>query len=113
VSNSSTGLSDAELSVAAVSPKKAAALLDVSLSTIYSLINRQEVVRYLAGDNRRITVSSIRAYQDRCCAASNTPDGPLKNAKADKAAPLGTVAARQKRRERAAARQTSVSADPA
>jgi hypothetical protein len=55
----STGLSDYERLV--VSPRRAKHMLDCGNTRIYELIKSNELVSYLDGRARKITVESIRA----------------------------------------------------
>ena len=45
-----------------VSPKRAATMLDVGLSTLYQLLGSGELEHYLDGKFRRITTASIHDY---------------------------------------------------
>ena len=49
----------------AVKPKAAAIMLDVSVSTLYELMNAGELKSYRDGASRKILVSSIHDYVER------------------------------------------------
>jgi excisionase family DNA binding protein len=53
-----------------VSPKRAADLLDIGITTLYQLIASGEIDSYKEGKSRKITVCSIRARVDRQLARS-------------------------------------------
>jgi excisionase family DNA binding protein len=54
----------------AVNPKRAAFMLDCSLSRIYELMAQGELENYLDGRNRRITVETLKAFIARRLAAT-------------------------------------------
>lgn len=56
----------------AVKPKGACQMLDCGLTRLYQLLNAGELVSYRDGGSRKITVASIREYQARRIAASQT-----------------------------------------
>ena len=62
MSQMSTGIGQDEVRPLVCSPARAAKLLDVSVSTVYALMNSGELDHFLDGKNRRITTSSIEAY---------------------------------------------------
>ena len=59
----STGLSDCERLV--VSPRRARHMLDCGNTRLYELLKNQELVSYLDGRSRKITVELIRLYITR------------------------------------------------
>jgi hypothetical protein len=108
VSISSTGLSDIEFGLASVSLEKARAILDVSLTYLYDLVNRGEagggLASYLEGNRRKIPLASIARYQKRLLEASagDGTKGPTKlTGKIEKASKAGLVAVRKRRLEKA------------
>jgi excisionase family DNA binding protein len=60
-----TGFGRNEVRPLVCSPKRAAQLLDVSLSLIYALMGAGELEHFVDGKARRITTSSIEAYVAR------------------------------------------------
>jgi hypothetical protein len=99
-------LSDAELALAAVSPKKAAVILDCSDTYLYDLLDKGEagggLTSYLDGGRRKVLLASIARYQARLLAASTTPQGPVKNhGKIAKASQAGLNAVRERRLQKA------------
>jgi excisionase family DNA binding protein len=58
----STGLGRDEVRPLVCAPKRAAQLLDVSLSMVYQLMTAGELEHFLDGKSRRITTSSLEAY---------------------------------------------------
>ena len=56
----------------AVSPKKACFMLDCSHTYLYELINARELTSFRVGKFRKILVSSIHDYVQRCLARAGT-----------------------------------------
>jgi hypothetical protein len=99
-------LSDIELALAAVSPKKAALILSCSETRLYDLLNLSEakggLASYLDAGRRKVLLASIARYQARLIEASTTPQGPAKNhGKIAKASKAGLEAVREKRLQKA------------
>jgi excisionase family DNA binding protein len=64
----STGLGDGE--PLAVSPRRAAFLLDCGVTRVYELINSRQLESYRDGASRKVTVASIKAYIEARLVAS-------------------------------------------
>jgi excisionase family DNA binding protein len=66
----------ADLEPLAVSPRQACVLLGIGNTRLYELIGDGELVSYLEGRARRITMQSIRARVARLAATVASGDAP-------------------------------------
>jgi len=97
----STGLSDAEFGPLALSPKKTAVALDISLRRVYDLLNAGEFDSYLNGASRKITVESICRYQARQLVAGKDGAALVKHGKIAAATTMRLTKVRTRRMQRA------------
>jgi excisionase family DNA binding protein len=95
MSQQSTGFGDDEPLV--VGPRGAARLMSCGLTRVYDLIEKGEIDSYLDGGSRKITISSIKARNERLLAAAQASQAP--GTRVERA-----VAARKRLRAQAAGR---------